>query len=80
METLVIDTVIEDDFLKIPQKYRNKRVKVIIIDSEEKERDKKKTPRKLNFKIDETLDDVVPFSDIKDIQKFAKELREAHWK
>jgi hypothetical protein len=60
METLVIDTVIEDDFLKIPQKYRNKRVKVIIIDSEEKERDKKKTPRKLNFKIDETLDDVVP--------------------
>jgi hypothetical protein len=80
METLVIDTVIEDDFLKIPQKYRNKRVKVIIIDSEEKERDKKKTPRKLNFKIDETLDDVVPFSDIKDTKKFAKELREAHWK
>jgi hypothetical protein len=34
----------------------------------------------LNFKIDETLDDVVPFSDIKDTKKFAKELREAHWK
>jgi hypothetical protein len=34
----------------------------------------------LNFKIDETLDDVVPFSDIKDTEKFAKELREAHWK
>ena len=80
METLVIDTVIEDDFLKIPQKYRNKRVKIIIIDSEEKEREKKKAPRKLNFKIDETLDDVVPFSDIKDTKKFAKELREAHWK
>jgi hypothetical protein len=80
METLVIDTVIEDDFLKIPQKFRNKRVKVIIIDSEEKEREKKVPPKKLNFKIDETLDDVVPFSDIKDTKKFAKELREAHWK
>ncbi|MGD2092398.1 MAG: hypothetical protein PVH61_39890 [Candidatus Aminicenantes bacterium] len=80
METLVFDTVIEDGFLKIPQKYKNKRVKVIIIDSEEKEGEKKKAPRKLNFKIDETLDDVVPFSDIKDTKKFAKELREAHWK
>jgi hypothetical protein len=80
METLVIDTVIEDDFLKIPQKFRNKRVKVIIIDSEEKEREKIAPPRKLNFRIDETLDDVVPFSDIKDTQKFAKELRDAHWK
>ena len=80
METLVIDTVIEDDFLKIPQKFRNKRVKVIIIDSEEKEGGKKKAPRKLNFKIDETLDDVVPFSNIKDTKKFSKELREAHWK
>ena len=64
--------VIEDDFLKIPQKFRNKRVKVIIIDSEEKEREEIAPPRKLNFKIDETLDDVVPFSDIKDTQKFAK--------
>ena len=80
METLVIDTVIEDDFLKIPRKFRNKRVKVIIIDSEEKEREKKEVPRKLNFKIDENLDDVVPFSDIKDTKNFAKELREAHWK
>ena len=80
METLVIDTVIEDDFLKIPQKFRNKRVKVIIIDSEEKEGEEKKAPRKLNFKIDETLEDVVPFSDIKDTKKFAKELRDAHWK
>jgi hypothetical protein len=80
METLVIDTVIEDDFLKIPQKYRNKGVKVIIIDSEGKESEKEAVPRKLNFKIDETLDDVVPFSDINDTKKFAKELREAHWK
>ena len=47
-------------------------------DKEEKE--EKAAPRKLNFKIDETLDDVVPFSDIKDTKKFAKELREAHWK
>ncbi|MFC2146502.1 hypothetical protein ACFLRT_03980 [Acidobacteriota bacterium] len=80
METVVIDTVIEDDFLKIPRKFRNKRVKVIIIDSEEKEREKKEAPRKLNFKIDETLDDVIPFSDVKDTKEFAKELREAHWK
>jgi hypothetical protein len=27
----------------------------------------------------QTLDDVVPFSDIKDTKKFAKELREGHW-
>jgi hypothetical protein len=44
------------------------------------ENEKKSAPRKLNFKIDEILDDVVPFSDIKDTKKFAKELREGHWK
>ena len=80
MDTLVIETIIEDDILKIPQKFRNKRVKVIIIDSEEKGSEKKEAPRKLHFKIDETLDDVVPFSYIEDTRKFARELREAHWK
>jgi len=80
MKTLIMDTVIEDDFLIIPQKFRNKRVKVIIIDSEEKESRKKAKPRKLNFKIDETLEDVIPFSDIKDSPEFAKKLREVHWK
>ncbi len=47
---------------------------------DKEENEKKAVPGKLNFKIDETLDDVVPFSDIKDTKKFAKELREAHWK
>ena len=80
METLIIDTVIEDDFFRIPQKYRNKRVKIIIIDADETGERQKAEPRRVNFKIDETLDDVIPFSDLKDSQKFAKKLREAHWK
>jgi hypothetical protein len=46
---------------------------------DKEENEKRAAPRKLNFKIDETLEDVVPFSDIKDTKKFAKELREAHW-
>ena len=79
METVVIDTVIEDNLIRIPQKFKNRRVKIIIIDTEEKENEKKTVPRKLNFQIDETLNDVVPFSDIKDTKKFAKELRETHW-
>jgi len=59
----------EKDFRSLVENKRDK-----------EEKGEKAAPRKLNFKIDETLDDVVPFSDIKDTKKFAKELREAHWK
>lgn len=47
---MVIDMVVEDNLIKIPQKFKNKRVKIIIIDSEEKEKEKKSSPitRKLN--------------------------------
>jgi hypothetical protein len=78
MEAVVIDTVAEGNLVKIPQKFRDKRVRVIIIDSEEEDKGKGAV-RKLNFKIDETLEDVVPFADIKDAKQFAQELREKHW-
>jgi hypothetical protein len=80
METMVIDTVVEDNLIRIPPTFNNRRVKVIIIDSEEEKKKKKSTARKLNFKIDESLEDVIPFSDIEDSAQFAKKLRENHWK
>ncbi len=81
METMVIDMIVEDNLIKIPRKFKNKRVKIIIIDSEEKEKEKKSSPitRKLNFKIDEPLEDVIPFSDIKDSKQFVEKLRKEHW-
>ena len=33
METVVIDTVIEDTMIRIPKKFKNKHVKIIIIDT-----------------------------------------------
>jgi hypothetical protein len=68
METVVIDTIVEDSFIKIPQKFRNKRIKVIIVDAEERETGKRAgvIPRKLNFEIDESLEDVIPFPNVKD--------------
>ncbi len=82
MGPVIIDTIVENNLIKIPRKYNNRRVKIIIIDPDEKE-NKKKIPtiptRKLKFKIDETLEDVVPFSDIKDSQQLAKKLRADHW-
>lgn len=79
MEAMVIDTVVEDNLIKIPQRFKNKRVKIIIIDQEEEEKENRAIPRKLNFKIDESLDDVIPFSDIKDANEFAKKIRKSHW-
>ena len=79
METMVIDTIVEDNLIKIPSKFKNRRVKIIIIDSEEKEKPNKPKPRKLNFKIDDSLEDVVPFSDIKDSTQFLETLRKNHW-
>lgn len=76
---MVIDMVVEDNLIKIPRKFKNKRVKIIIIDSEEKEREKKLIPRKLNFKIDESLEDVIPFSDIKDSKQYIERFREELW-
>ena len=79
METMVIDTIVEDMFIRIPRKFRNRHVKIIIIDSEDNKRKKKPKLKKLNFKIDETLEDVVPFSDIKDSGQFIEKIRQDHW-
>ena len=49
------------------------------MNSEESKNKKKPVLRKLNFKIDETLEDVVPFSDIKDSQQFIEKIRQDHW-
>jgi len=80
MDTVVIDTVVENNLIRIPPTFNNRRVKVIIIDSEEKKKGKKPVTRKLDFKIDDSLDDVIPFSDIEDSSQFAKKIREDHWK
>jgi hypothetical protein len=63
MDTVVIDTVVKDNLIRIPPNFNNKRVKVIIIDSEEKKKGRKPITRKLNFKIDDSLDDVIPFAE-----------------
>ncbi len=52
METVVIDTVVEDSLIRIPSTFNNKRVKVIIIDLEAKEKKKKPAPQKSDFKLD----------------------------
>jgi hypothetical protein len=82
METVLIDTIVEDSFIKIPRKFRNKRIKVILVDTEEREKGERARafPRKLNFKIDESLEDVIPFSDVKDSIQFVEKLREKHWR
>jgi hypothetical protein len=54
-------------------------VKIIIIDSEEKVKEKKPHPRGLNFKIDDTLEDIVPFADIIDSKQFVDKLRKDQW-
>lgn len=79
METEIIDTIVEDTLIRIPQKFKNKHVKIIIIDSEENKKPGEPVLRKLNFKIDETLKDVIPFLDIKDSSQFVEKLREEHW-
>jgi len=78
MDAVVIDTIVEGNLVRIPQKFRNKRVKIIIIDSEDEDK-QKGAAKKLDFKIDESLEDVVPFADVEDTKKFAEELREKHW-
>lgn len=77
MEAVMIDTIVKDSYIKVPRKFRNKRVKVIILDSEEKTEKPRTT--KLNFKIDESLEDVIPFADINDSTEFSRNLREKHW-
>jgi hypothetical protein len=80
METMIMDAIVENNSIRVPRKFNNRRVKVIIIDPDKRSSKEKIVTRKLNFKIDETLEDVVPFSDIKDTKQFAKELRERHWR
>ncbi|MCP5052145.1 MAG: hypothetical protein GY940_33570 [bacterium] len=77
METMVIDTVVKNSSIRIPPEFNNKRVKIIIIDSEEKEVGVE--PQKLDFKIDESLEDVVPFADVEDTGQFLKTLRDKNW-
>ncbi|MCK4766249.1 MAG: hypothetical protein KAW12_28905 [Candidatus Aminicenantes bacterium] len=79
METVVIDTVVENSLIRVPQKFNNRRVKIVIIDPDEQKKKRKSRPRKLCFKIDESLDDVVPFADIKDSRQFVETLRKKHW-
>jgi hypothetical protein len=79
MQTMVIDTVVRDNVIAIPSKFKNRHVKIIIIDSEEQEKKKKLNPRKLNFKIDASLEDVVPFADILDSRQFVDKLRKDQW-
>ncbi len=80
METIVIDTIAKDNLIRIPSAFNNRHVKVIIIDSEAKsKRGKNVKTSKLNFEIDESLEDVVPFSDIADSGQFVENLRKSHW-
>jgi predicted oxidoreductase (fatty acid repression mutant protein) len=46
METPVIDTVVENNLIHIPAAFNNKRVKVIIVDLEAKEKKKKAAAKK----------------------------------
>ena len=79
MQTMVIDTLVRDNVITIPRKFKNRHVKIIIIDSEEQERKKKPKVRELNFKIDDSLEDVVPFADVKDSRQFVAQLRKDQW-
>lgn len=80
MQTMVIDTVVRDSAITIPRKFRNRHVKIIIIDSEEKKvKERKPHPRRLDFKIDDTLEDIVPFADIIDSRQFVDKLRKDQW-
>lgn len=84
METVMIDTVVKDNAIEIPGRFNNRRVKIIIIDSEPGEREAESIStipitRKLNYKIDETLEDVVPFADIEDSRGFVEKIRREHW-
>ncbi len=80
METVVIDTLIQDNVIQIPKQFNNKRVKIIIMETEEAEDQKSASRRRLNFKIDETLEDVTPFADVQDTAAFSRHLRERHWR
>jgi len=79
MQTMVIDTIVRDNVITIPRKFRNRHVKIIIIDSEEKVKEKKPAPRGLDFKIDDSLEDIVPFADILDSKQFVGKLRKDQW-
>lgn len=79
MQTMVIDTFVRDNIITIPRKFRNRHVKIIIIDSEDKAKEKKPQPRGLKFKIDDSLDDIVPFADIVDSKQFVDKLRKDQW-
>ncbi len=80
METIVLDALVENNSIRIPRRFNNKRIKVVLIDPSGENKKKRGLARKLNLKIDETLDDVIPFSDIEDSNRFVKELREKQWR
>lgn len=79
METVVFDTMVENSFVKVPRRFNHRRVKIIIVDPEEEKKASTVSPRRLIFEIDESLEDVVPFSDIQDSREFVKKIRETHW-
>jgi len=80
LETIVINTLVKDNIVRVPSVFNNKQVKIIIMDVEEKEIQKTTgITRKLNFEIDESLEDVIPFANIPDTKQFVKKIREHHW-
>jgi len=80
MGTVVLDTFINNDFIKIPKRFKNKRVRITITDDVgEIEKNAKPVARKIEFKIDENMDDIIPFADIKNPKAFSRDLRKKHW-
>ncbi|MCX6579837.1 MAG: hypothetical protein NT166_06595 [Candidatus Aminicenantes bacterium] len=54
-------------------------MQTMVIDSEEKAKEKKPQPGGLKFKIDDSLEDIVPFADIVDSKQFVDKLRKDQW-
>jgi len=80
METVVLEKFINDNIIKIPKRFKNKRVRITITDDVgEIEKNEKPIARKIMFKIDENMDDIVPFADIKNPKAFSRELRKKNW-
>jgi hypothetical protein len=80
MDTVVLDTFVNDSVIKIPERFRNKRVRITITDDVgEMKKNAKPITKKIKFKIDRNMDDIIPFADIKNPKAFSRELREKLW-
>jgi len=80
LETVEINTLVKNNMVRVPAAFNNRQVKILIIDWDEQKKQKAvPITRKINFKIDDSLEDVIPFADIIDTKQFVDKIRENQW-